>query len=1688
MERLAILVWFCTVTAATEQIKSYLITAPNILHLGVKESVTVQVHGVNHPVNVKVYLFDTISRRKVSDDVNFLLLKKNNYQLIKDIVVKPDTIRMLKLWFRKERYISLTAECPELFPTRRMVPILLSLRKGYIFIQTDKPIYTPNEKVRYRIYTLDHYMRPLNEKVRITVYNSKNVQLSRRFLQSQKILSQTFKIPDIAEPGNWRIEVEFDELPMSRVSSEFEVKEFVLPSFKVEILSTENYFQISREDFQFKITARHTYGEPVNGMAYVRFAIIMEGKDKLYLRGLEQQLQVKEGETLCILKTESILQNIRNLENIQVLVGLHLYVAVTVFETASGEMEELEISNIQFVTSPYVIDLSRTPSYFAPHVPFTVLVRVSYPDGSPAARIPVYLEGREHHESRDNGQAILTVSPPLNVEEFDIKVMAGSEGDRTEARKTIHIYQSESKSYLNVFTRNVVHETDRSFSADITAITDKQVDYYYYLILNKGKVLDMGHLLKSQLTKLSLPLSMEMVPSFRLVLYYYVEVESRTEMVANSVWIDVEDVCNGKITIDVAKQIVLPGRSTSLDIDIEDTGIVTLAAVDSAVYILNNKNKLTPSKVFEEMNSYDLGCGFGGGADSAQVLADAGLAFISSIGISKFREGYSCNTDKKRMKRSLELRTQFKQKLDLYTDKAMSKCCKDGMTLIPMKKSCEERAERVQEDECRKVFLDCCQYALELRRNQTYMPDGVARSTGYKYENYFEDIRIRSDFWQSWLWITKRNFVKGRNSLMVTVPDSITTWEIQAVGMFDNKGFCVAKPKPLKVFQRVFLSLRLPYSVKRNEQLEVRAILYNYLDEKIEMTTYMKSHEALCSSATNDQNKRVVTIEGNSAKSVYFSIVPLVIGNIPITIFAYNKEFFKDAVVKNLKVLGEGVLKTEEKSIMINPKGRRSYQILEEVPGNMVPDTPAYLYIRARGEVMGEMVQNSLDPKGIDKLIRLPIGCAEQTSFLMAPMVFAINYLDKSEQWLSLGAERKDEALQHIESGYARILEYKKDDGSYGTWKHRPSSTWLTAFIVKILSIIQTLVHVQREHIQESVLYLPKSQLDDGHFFDRHPVYHREMQGGVGGLESRASLTAFITIAMVHSLSSFEDNTDAKRQVEDSIRQATAYLSDQLKFMKRPYVLAITAYTLALVNPLSSKAKMAFQKLKRHETYDRETDSRHWKIDVWALRARESRLNRVPRASAVEVEATAYALLAALTMKEFSYANAIVKWLTEQRNYGGGFRSTQDTVIALEALSEYSIATFYPQKIDMQFEFRSPSRKSAKILKIQRNNALIQERLTFPLGENISVEVSGSGNGTLTFLKMYQVIEESENACGNLGLEVTMHGEVEYAGQNQFVDYDDQEEWEAKPITRIGWFDLRSRRRRRQAPAPDKTEILYYKVCFWRLSDGADVQEPSGMAVVDITLLSGFEPDMLDLDKISTLSDRYIDSYEFHNGRVLLYLKSVTQNKECVIFGAKQIVPIGLIQPASATLYNYYNPSERCTVFYSAPQKSHVVSKLCQGDVCECAEGLCPKMSNTFSKEIDDTIRRRFACYSPIVDYVYLARVSTANTTGAFNIYTVSITRVVKLSKDLDISITKERNFLKRLSCLLKLKIGKTYLLMGKDGKTQDIHGNMQYILDFQTWIEEVPTERKCSASKYRSSCKKFYNFILNLEQEECQL
>ena len=76
----------------------------------------------------------------------------------------------------------------------------------------------------------------------------------------------------------------------------------------------------------------------------------------------------------------------------------------------------------------------------------------------------------------------------------------------------------------------------------------------------------------------------------------------------------------------------------------------------------------------------------------------------------------------------------------------------------------------------------------------------------------------------------------GKRDVDFALPDSITTWVLQAVGVSPEAGLCVAPPLNVTAFRAFFLHVDLPYTAVRLEQLEVRATVYNYMQRSLSVS------------------------------------------------------------------------------------------------------------------------------------------------------------------------------------------------------------------------------------------------------------------------------------------------------------------------------------------------------------------------------------------------------------------------------------------------------------------------------------------------------------------------------------------------------------------------------------------------------------------------------------------------------------------------------------------------------------------------------------------------------------------------------------------------------------------------------------------------------------------------------------
>ena len=111
---------------------------------------------------------------------------------------------------------------------------------------------------------------------------------------------------------------------------------------------------------------------------------------------------------------------------------------------------------------------------------------------------------------------------------------------------------------------------------------------------------------------------------------------------------------------------------------------------------------------------------------------------------------------------------------------------------------------------------------------------------------------------------------------------------------------------------------------------------------------------------------------------------------------------------------------------------------------------------------------------------------------------------------------------------------------------------------------------------------------------------------------------------------------------------------------------------------------------------------------------------------------TAYMVMSHVLRSSLPLAVDSVKWLGRQRNSQGGFVSTQDTVVALQALSLYSQrVSRLEQNLNIDVERKRSARIEEKLfsMELTEENSLLlrQERINSDLP--VSLEVRGRGTG-----------------------------------------------------------------------------------------------------------------------------------------------------------------------------------------------------------------------------------------------------------------------------------------------------------------------------------------------------------------------
>lgn len=244
------------------------------------------------------------------------------------------------------------------------------------FIQTDKRVYKPGTIVRFRVLLLKADLKPSKtlKKVNVAIFDSNNLKIMEWNEADLKygVFSSELRLSQDISLGWWTIEARAAKLKIEEVFTQrFEVAEYILPKFKVEIQS-EKFSTFSKGSFKFRIRSEYNYGKPVKG----NYTAVVSLKP--YVGFPKNPISVKTGRIDGMTEIEF------NFEE-----DLHLkqkfdrifIVDVTVQDHLTGFRQNAS-EELGVFMAKHEISFLSPPDYFKPGLNYNVVISVKHHDGS----------------------------------------------------------------------------------------------------------------------------------------------------------------------------------------------------------------------------------------------------------------------------------------------------------------------------------------------------------------------------------------------------------------------------------------------------------------------------------------------------------------------------------------------------------------------------------------------------------------------------------------------------------------------------------------------------------------------------------------------------------------------------------------------------------------------------------------------------------------------------------------------------------------------------------------------------------------------------------------------------------------------------------------------------------------------------------------------------------------------------------------------------------------------------------------------------------------------------------------------------------------------------------------------------------------------------------------------------------
>ncbi|XP_053536533.1 alpha-2-macroglobulin-like protein 1 [Ictalurus punctatus] len=1361
--------------------------------------------------------------KEVSLEVN-LELNGDRVVLLKEISIKQEYYRCIPFQVPVVSVesvasidIQINGESTFLNKTTK---ILIKPPTSLIIIQTDKPIYKPGQTVMFRIISLDSNFLTYNQTfptIEVQDPNSNRIGQWLNVPSYGSFVDLSYPLNSEATQGFYVITVWSQKNEENTQS--FEVMDYVLPTFEVTV-QLPPVITILDTQATLKVCAKYTYGKPVNGTvkakvchnSYRYFWFTLESttlpdicKDYIFK---VNQLTLKPTEYTDRTGCGEIVLNLNEYALTDSRYQGVINVQCDVEEYGTGVT--LPASASSFISSNIVtISFENSPTVFKLGMTYEGEVKVTGPNDSPMINKVVFLTAEYEMTKRP----VLYVANQL-----------------TPYYPTAYLYlqpfYSKSLSFIKLRSSSMPFSCDKNtvIEAEYMIRDETRVRSYmsfFYMVMSRGHLVQQGRLLVAIPSGrveirgtlfLSLRNTLQLSPVAQVVLY---TILSSGEAVADSMNFPIQLCLANKVSLNFSESSELPGAKVSLILRATPGSLCSVRAIDQSLLLLRPEEELNTDSVFNMLPVKTLS-GYPYNIDDEDSSQCSGNPPITNI-FARLRPIYIPTYGK------IDVYNTFK---DVGIKILTNAIVKKPSECLPFMRN--EVAMAASALFARDVSADS------------------SSSTG----SVAPVVTIRKYFPETWIWDLVSVSQTGATVVIKTVPDSITTWQ---AGAFCTSpvGFGVAPKTQLTAFQPFFVSLTMPSSVIRGEVFTLKATVFNYLQSCMMVNVSLAGSNQFSAQVCKDCSY-TSCLCADESQTFSWTITPLVLGEVSINVTAEAVQSSTlcgesavtvpqkgriDMVIKTLQVKAEGTKLCKSYNELLCPDGIVQTNVSLILPAVFVEGS-AMASVSVLGDLMGRALQN------LASLLAMPGGCGEQTMLVFAPNIFILLYLESTDQ---LTPQIRSTALTYLVSGYQRELTYKHTDGSYSAFGMSDPSgnTWLTAFVMKSFGSAKRYIFVGQVFVDQAKSWLGQQQQANGCFASVGQLFHTDMKGGVN---DEVTLSAYVAAAMLELNYTIADPV---------VNRSLECLRNAYTQVNATYAKALLFYTFTLagdqamrntlISDLDAKAIVS-------------GGGRYW-----------SRVDSGSVTDSLEVEITSYVLLALMSGPQLSgfglgYSTSIVRWLSQQQNAYGGFRSTQDTVVALQALAKYSIITYSPAGA-VNVTITSPSGVINTFNINQSNRLLYQESQLQEVPGDYNITAQGKGCVYVQFTLCYNVPPPPDQSAFTIS--VLAFGKC-------------------------------------------KVPILSLEVIISVRYNGQRLE--TNMVIINVKLLSGFSA-----DKTSS-TDGSVKRVDQADGEVIIYLNGLKKGVEKVYtLRIVQDIAVAKLKPAVVKVYDYYETGDSAVTDYTSP-------------------------------------------------------------------------------------------------------------------------------------------------------------------------